>query len=72
MDCQSTSMAWGETKPLPRQCDSRVAWKEFQFYNDACDGTLACDDEKIDITFLNKMKTQNNLVTPYVSELIRR
>ena len=44
MDCQSTSMAWGETKPLPRQCDSRVAWKEFQFYNDACDVTLACDD----------------------------
>ena len=64
MDCQSTSMAWGETKPLPRQCVSRVAWKEFQSYNDFRDVTLACDDEKnesskIDITFLNKMKAQN-------------
>ena len=40
-------MAWGETKPLPRQCISRVAWKEFQSYNDFRDVTLACDDEKI-------------------------
>ena len=47
MVCQSTTIAWGETKHLPIQCDSKVAWKEFQLYNDFCDITLACDDETI-------------------------